>query len=168
MPFGIIGTVWSYKSLRDNGIRTPAKNRLVGQPHLRRGTHRAARRHRVWHRALRDTARWAGPRLWWWLLRRRRHLPWPHFSIIENRVAAPMFNLRLFKIRAFFMGSWRRPARPPLPAADCSSCSSSGSRASGCRLHGYSYSDTPLWAGISLLPLTIGFLAGRTDLGLLL
>ena len=25
VPFGIIGTVWSYKSLRDNGIRTPAK-----------------------------------------------------------------------------------------------------------------------------------------------
>jgi MFS family permease len=25
-------------------------------------------------------------------------------------------------------------------------------------LHGFSYSDTPLWAGISLLPLTIGFL----------
>ena len=25
-------------------------------------------------------------------------------------------------------------------------------------LHGYKYEDTPLWAGIYLLPLTIGFL----------
>ena len=25
-------------------------------------------------------------------------------------------------------------------------------------LHGYDYADTPLWAGIYLLPLTVGFL----------
>src|SRR5271156_5103115 len=25
-------------------------------------------------------------------------------------------------------------------------------------IHGYSFSDTPLWAGIAMLPLTIGFL----------
>ena len=28
-------------------------------------------------------------------------------------------------------------------------------------LHGYSYESTPLWAGIYLLPLTVGFLVVR-------
>ena len=79
------------------------------------------------------------------------------FFIIENMVEAPMINLRLFRIRAFFMGSgagflmavarggfqfmliiWLQGIWLPL--------------------HGYNYSDTPLWAGIFLLPLTVGFL----------
>ena len=33
-------------------------------------------------------------------------------------------------------------------------------------LHGYKYIDTPLWSGIYLLPLTVGFLDGRPALGL--
>jgi MFS family permease len=34
-------------------------------------------------------------------------------------------------------------------------------------LHGYDFSDTPLWAGIFLLPLTAGFLASGPVAGLL-
>ncbi len=34
-------------------------------------------------------------------------------------------------------------------------------------LHGYDYSDTPLWAGIFLLPLTAGFLAAGPVSGIL-
>jgi MFS family permease len=68
-----------------------------------------------------------------------------------------MFNLHLFKIRAFSMGS------------------SAGFLAATARgglqfmliiwlqgiwlpIHGYAYDATPLWAGIYLLPLTLGFL----------
>jgi MFS family permease len=34
-------------------------------------------------------------------------------------------------------------------------------------LHGYSFADTPLWAGIYMLPLTVGFLVVRPVSGIL-
>ena len=79
------------------------------------------------------------------------------FVVIEARVAEPMIQLALFKIRAFTAGSiagfiaavgrgglqfmlviWLQGIWLPL--------------------HGYSFTDTPLWAGIYMLPLTAGFL----------
>src|ERR1019366_2620183 len=76
---------------------------------------------------------------------------------------APMFNIQLFKIRAFFMGS----------AAGLLAAIARGGlqfmliiwlQGIWLPLHGYNYSETPLWAGIFLLPLTAGFLvAGPTS-----
>ncbi len=79
------------------------------------------------------------------------------FARVEMRSADPMFRLSLFRIRAFTTGSistlfsaigrgglmftmviWLQGIWLPL--------------------HGYNFSDTPLWAGIALLPLTGGFL----------
>ncbi|MFZ0769068.1 MAG: MFS transporter [Acidimicrobiales bacterium] len=79
------------------------------------------------------------------------------FSRIEVRSPDPMFRLSLFRIRAFTAGSistllaaigrgglmftmviWLQGIWLPL--------------------HGYNFSETPLWAGIALLPLTGGFL----------
>jgi MFS family permease len=79
------------------------------------------------------------------------------FSRIEIRSPDPMFRLSLFRIRAFSAGSistlmaavgrgglmftmviWLQGIWLPL--------------------HGYNFSNTPLWAGIALLPLTGGFL----------
>src|SRR5665811_895472 len=88
------------------------------------------------------------------------------FNVIEVRVEAPMFNIRLFKIKPFFAGSiagllaaiargglqfmliiWLQGVWLPL--------------------HGYDYSATPLWAGIYLLPLTVGFLVSGPVAGTL-
>ncbi|HEY1625828.1 MAG TPA: MFS transporter [Streptosporangiaceae bacterium] len=79
------------------------------------------------------------------------------FGFVETRVTEPLFRLSLFKIRAFAAGNlaslfvaigrggmqfmliiWLQGIWLPL--------------------HGYSFSQTPLWAGIYLVPLTIGFL----------
>ncbi|HEY5266104.1 MAG TPA: MFS transporter [Acidimicrobiales bacterium] len=79
------------------------------------------------------------------------------FARIEMKSPDPMFKLSLFKIRAFSTGSistllaavgrgglmftmviWLQGIWLPL--------------------HGYSFSNTPLWAGIALMPLTAGFL----------
>ncbi len=79
------------------------------------------------------------------------------FVAIELRVEAPMLDLTLFRIRAFGMGNlagllaaigrgglqfmliiWLQGIWLPL--------------------HGYSYESTPLWAGIYMLPITVGFL----------
>src|SRR6202789_4538111 len=79
------------------------------------------------------------------------------FCVIETRVADPMFRLALFKIRPFTAGNlasllaglgrgglmfiliiWLQGIYLPI--------------------HGYSFERTPLWAGIAMLPLTVGFL----------
>ena len=79
------------------------------------------------------------------------------FCLIETHIAEPMFRLGLFRIRAFAAGNL---------------ASLLGSIARGglqfmlvlwlagiwLPLHGYNFIDTPLWAGIYMLPLTAGFL----------
>src|SRR5262249_52314658 len=79
------------------------------------------------------------------------------FCVIEARVAEPMFRLALFKLRPFTAGNlasllagpgrgglmfvliiWVAGIYPPID--------------------GYGFSQTPLWAGIAMLPLTAGFL----------
>jgi MFS family permease len=79
------------------------------------------------------------------------------FCLIESRIAEPMFNLALFRIRAFAAGN----------AAGLFTAVSRGGlqfmliiwlQGIWLPLHGYDYADTPLWAGIFLLPLTLGFL----------
>ena len=156
VPFGIIGTVWGYHSLRDNGKRASATidwwgnltfavgltSILVGivygiQPYL--------------HHAM----GWTSPRVLAAFLIGVVFLV--AFFIIENRVESPMFNLRLFKVRAFSTGS---------AAGFLASISRGGLQfmliiwlqGIWLPLHGYAYSATPLWAGIYLLPLTTGFL----------
>jgi MFS family permease len=88
------------------------------------------------------------------------------FVVIERRVPDPMFNLSLFRIRAFTAGS-------------LSSLLASIGRGGlmfmliiwlqGIWLprHGYSFSQTPLWAGIFMLPLTAGFLIAGPVSGIL-
>jgi len=79
------------------------------------------------------------------------------FVLIEMHVAEPMFNLGLFRIRAFAAGNL---------AVLLSSIASGGMQfmlimwlqGIWLPLHGYSYAQTPLWAGIYMLPMTLGFL----------
>ena len=79
------------------------------------------------------------------------------FCVIETRVADPMFAMRLFRIRAFCAGNL---------AGLLASIARGGLQfmliiwlqGIWLPLHGYDYESTPLWAGIYLLPLTVGFL----------
>lgn len=156
VPFGVLGTVWAYHSLIDNGRRAKAKidwwgnitfaiglTSLLGaivygiQPY---GGHSMG---------------WTAPRVVGGLVTGVAFLAL--FLIIEMRVDSPMFNLRLFRIRAFAMGS----------AAGLLTAVARGGlqfmliiwlQGIWLPLHGYKYEVTPLWAGIYLLPLTIGFL----------
>jgi len=77
--------------------------------------------------------------------------------VIETRVAEPMFQLGLFKIRPFTAGNL---------ASLLSGLGRGGLmfiliiwlQGIYLPIHGYSFSRTPLWAGIAMLPLTVGFL----------
>src|SRR6185437_13721518 len=80
------------------------------------------------------------------------------FCYIETKVPEPMFRLSLFRIRPFTAGN---------VASLLSGLGRGGLMfiliiwLQGIYLpqHGYSFEDTPLWAGIAMLPLTVGFLA---------
>jgi MFS family permease len=79
------------------------------------------------------------------------------FCMIETRVEHPMFHLDLFKVRAFSMGNL---------ASLLAGLGRGGLMfiliiwLQGIWLprHGYSFESTPLWAGIFMLPMTVGFL----------
>ena len=156
VPFGVLGAIWSYLKLRELGIRQPASldwwgNVTFGagliavlagitygiQPY---GGH---------------TMGWTSPLVIGLIAGGIAVLA--IFCVIETRVAEPMFRLTLFKIRPFTAGNlasllaglgrgglmfiliiWLQGIYLPI--------------------HGYSFSQTPLWAGIAMLPLTVGFL----------
>jgi MFS family permease len=78
------------------------------------------------------------------------------FAAIERRVAEPLFQLRLFKIRAFTAGTLTGfTAR--LAQGGLQFVLIIWLQGIWLPLHGYDYSQTPFWAGIFLLPLTAGF-----------
>jgi MFS family permease len=156
VPVGVFGTVWAYCKLRDSGERQRGRIDWWGnitfalglgailvaitmglQPH---GSH---------------TTGWQSPAVLVLLIGGALLLA--VFVLIESRVAQPMIQLSLFRIRAFGAGS---------AATLCAALGQGGLQFTliiwlqgiWLPLHGYDYSDTPLWAGIFLLPLTAGFL----------
>jgi hypothetical protein len=80
------------------------------------------------------------------------------FVAIENRVSAPMVQLSLFRLRAFTFGNLAGLA-VSIGRGGMQFVLIIWLQGIWLPLHGYDYSDTPLWAGIFMLPLTAGFLA---------
>jgi MFS family permease len=156
VPFGVLGTIWSYLKLRELGIRRPAKldwwgnltfaagliSVLVGitygiQPY---GGH---------------TMGWTSPLVMTLIGGGLAVLI--AFCVIETRVPDPMFRLSLFRIRPFTAGNL---------ASLLSGLGRGGLmfiliiwlQGIYLPMHGYDFANTPLWAGIAMLPLTVGFL----------
>ncbi len=88
------------------------------------------------------------------------------FCFVELHVPEPMFRLQLFKIRAFTAG---------VTASFLAAISRGGLmfmliiwlQGIWLPLHGYSFSATPLWAGIAMIPLTVGMLIAGPVSGVL-
>jgi MFS family permease len=88
------------------------------------------------------------------------------FGVLETRVEQPMFRLSLFKIQAVWAGN---------VAALLNAIARGGLQfmliiwlqGIWLPLHGYSFESTPLWAGIYLLPLTVGFVVAGPVSGFL-
>ncbi|MCU1524961.1 MAG: transporter [Microbacteriaceae bacterium] len=156
VPFGILGTIWSYKSLHEVGARGTGKidwpgNIVfgVGLTALLAGITYGIQPYGG------SSTGWANP----WVLAGiiGGVVLLVAFVILELRVTDPMFNMHLFRIRAFVWGNF---------AGLLASIGRGGLQfmliiwlqGIWLPLHGYSYESTPLWAGIYLLPLTIGFL----------
>jgi MFS family permease len=156
VPFGLFGTVWAYLKLEDNGMRVRSRIDwwgnitfaigliavLVGitygiEPY---GGH---------------TMGWTSPFVLACLLGGVAILI--SFAIIETRVEAPMFKLPLFKIRAFSFGNIAT-LLAALARGGLMFILIIWLQGIWLPQHGYSFAQTPLWAGIYMLPLTAGFL----------
>jgi len=165
VPIGVFGTIWAYRSLREIATTRRAKIDWVGnimfavglsallvgitygiQPY---GGHATG---------------WANPWVLTGLIGGAVMLT--AFCVFETKIAEPMFQMALFKIRAFAAGN---------------AASLLGAIARGglqfmlviwlagiwLPLHGYDFAQTPLYAGIYMLPLTGGFLVAGPISGML-
>jgi len=157
VPFGIFGTVWAYRKLEDRSVRTPAHIDWWGNATFAAGLILILIG--ITYGLLpygHHTMGWSSPTVLAEIFGGLVLLV--VFSVIETRVAHPMFRLTLFRIRAFTAGN---------VASALASLSRGGLmfmliiwlQGIWLPLHGYSFSSTPLWAGIYMVPLTIGFLA---------
>ena len=157
IPLGVLGTIWAYRSLHDTGVRRHAKIDWWGNATFAVGLTSvlAAITYGIQPYGG-HTMGWTSPWVLFGLI--GGALVLVAFGIIESRVAEPMFPLKLFRNIAFTSGN----------AANLLASVARGGlqfmliiwlQGIWLPLHGYSYASTPLWAGIYLVPMTIGFLA---------
>ena len=156
VPFGIIGTIWGYISLIDNGKRVKATIDWWGNATFAVGLTSLLIAMVFGIQPYGNSSiGWSSPKVITGFALALVFLAL--FLWIELHTEHPMFNLHLFKIRAFNMGS---------NAGFLAAIARGGLQfmliiwlqGIWLPLHGYAYDATPLWAGIYLLPLTAGFL----------
>ncbi len=157
IPFGLLGTIWSYYKLKEMSIKAEkTKIDLLGNLTfvfgitllllgVTYGLMPYGNNPMGWSNPWVITSMIIGSAL---LIL---------FPFIENRVESPMFRLDLFKIRMFTYAN---------AAGLLSSLSRGGMmfmlilllQGIWLPLHGYSYQSTPFWAGIYMIPLTVGII----------
>ncbi|MFI9406415.1 MFS transporter [Nocardia sp. NPDC052316] len=157
VPIGVLGAFWSYRSLHEVGVRSAGKVDWAGtvtfglgltalltgitygiQPY---GGHATG---------------WSSP----WVLGSVLGgiVLLAVFCVVESKVADPMFHLGLFRNRAFGLGNFSN-LMVSIGRGGMQFMLIIWLQGIWLPLHGYDFESTPLWAGIYLLPLTVGFLA---------
>jgi MFS family permease len=156
VPVGIYGTAWAYWKLREVGERHRAKidwwgnvTFAVGLSAVLVGITYGIQPYG--HHAM----GWTSPMVL--TLTIGGVLLLAAFIVIERRVKAPMIALELFQIRAFSAGNLANFAIS-MARGGLQFMLVIWLQGIWLPLHGYSYSRTPFWAGIYMLPLTIGFM----------
>jgi MFS family permease len=156
VPIGLAGTVWSLRSLREMGVRTPGKLDWAGTVTFGVGLTVLLTGITYGIQPYRDsTTGWTNP----WVLGSIAAgvALLVVFCVVELRVAQPMVNIRLFRSASFGMGNL---------AGLMSSMGRGGLQfmliiwlqGIWLPLRGYDFESTPLWAAIYMLPITVGFL----------
>ncbi|KYH45545.1 MFS transporter [Branchiibius sp. NY16-3462-2] len=165
VPIGIAGTIWAYASLHELG--TTRRGKLDVPGNLTFGIGLTAILVAITY----GIQPYGGHLMGWtnpWVLLGLigGALLLVAFCIIESKSSDPMFSMSLFKIKAFSAGNL---------AGLLASIGRGGMQfmliiwlqGIWLPLHGYDYESTPLWAGIYLLPLTVGFLIAGPASGFL-
>ncbi|WTX19208.1 MFS transporter [Streptomyces sp. NBC_00005] len=156
VPVSITGTIWSYLSLRETSAGRPGRIDWLGNLTFAVGAGILLAGITYGIQPYGGSATgWGNPWVLTGLIGGATLLLL--FCYVETHVAEPMFNLALFKVRAFAAGNL---------AALLTAIARGGLQfmliiwlqGIWLPLHGYDYEDTPLWAGVFMLPLTLGFL----------
>jgi MFS family permease len=156
VPVGLFGTVWAFLKLEERGVRKLAHIDWWGNLTFAVGL--VGILYGITYGLLPyggHTMGWTSPKVIGAIVGGLVLLV--VFGVIETKVDQPMFRLSLFRIRAFSAGN---------AAAFLSALGRGGLMfilviwLQGIWLpqHGYDFAQTPLWAGIYMLPLTAGFL----------
>jgi MFS family permease len=165
VPVGIAGTIWAYINLREKGVRTPSRIDWLGNFVFAVGLISVLVGITYGIEPYGHSSMgWGNPAVLAAIFGGLAALGL--FAYIETKVMNPMFRLRLFRIRAFLAGDVAQLL--------------SGLGRGGLMFiliiwlqgiwlpeHGYSFAETPLWAGIYMLPLTGGFLCAGPISGML-
>src|SRR5271169_2615916 len=162
VPIGVFGTVWAYLKLEERSTPKPARVDWWGNLTFALGLILIMVSVTYGIRPYGGHATgWTSPKVL--ILLGAGVASLVAFALIERRVAEPMFRLPLFRIRAFTFGTL---------STFLSAVARGGLMfmliiwLQGIWLpqHGYDFTETPLWAGIYILPLTLGMLlAGPTS-----
>ena len=156
VPVGIFGTVWAYAKLRETAQRRPARIDWGGNFTFGAGLVAILVAITYGIQPYKNhTMGWTSPTVLTLLIGGVILLG--AFVVVERRATDPMFDMKLFGIRAFTAGN---------VASLLSSIGRGGLQfmvviwlqGIWLPLHGYSFERTPLWAGIYMLPITVGFL----------
>ncbi|UNB51804.1 MFS transporter [Mycolicibacterium sp. YH-1] len=156
VPIGIVGTIWSYRSLKELGVRSTGRldwagtlSFGIGLTVLLIGITYGIQPYGA------SSTGWTSP----WVMGSIGFglAALVAFVFIELRVAAPMVDMRLFRSAAFGMGNL---------AGLMSSVGRGGLQfmliiwlqGIWLPLRGYEFESTPLWAAVYMLPVTVGFL----------
>ncbi|WP_103353687.1 MFS transporter [Amycolatopsis sp. CA-128772] len=165
VPFGVIGTVWAYLKLHDTGVRKHARMDWWGNITFAVGLIAVlvGITYGIQPYGSSPTG-WGSPFVLSCLIGGAAVLV--AFVIIETKVDNPLFRLSLFRIRSFTWGN----------VANLTASLGRGGLQfiliiwlQGIWLpqHGYTFEQTPLWAGIYMLPMTVGFLLAAPTSGIL-
>ena len=156
VPVGLVGTVWGYVALRELGERHRARvdwlgntTFAVGMVLIMIGLTYGIEPYRG------HTMGWTSPMVLGCVCTGVATMV--AFAIIERNATVPMFRLQLFKIRPFSAG---------ISASFLAALSRGGLmfmliiwlQGIWLPLHGMNFERTPLWAGVAMIPLTVGML----------
>lgn len=161
IPFAILGTVWSYWKMKDISFRASKTSLDIvgnllfvgGLTSLLIGVTYALMPYE--HDGITDAMGWNNP--WVMAALGIGIVLLVAFPFVESKVKNPMFKLEFFKIRAFAYGCL---------ASFTAAIARGGAmfmlilllQGIWLPLQGYRFEDTPLWAGIYMLPMTLGFM----------
>ncbi|WP_370972044.1 MFS transporter [Amycolatopsis sp. cg9] len=165
VPFGVIGTIWAYLKLHDTGVRKHARMDWWGNITFAVGLIAVliGITYGIQPYGSSPTG-WGSPFVLTCLIGGLAVLV--AFVVIETKVDNPLFRLSLFRIRSFTWGN----------IANLTASLGRGGLQfiliiwlQGIWLpqHGYTFEQTPLWAGIYMLPMTVGFLLAAPTSGIL-
>ncbi len=161
IPFAVLGTMWSYWKMKDISFRASKTSLDIvgnllfvgGLTSLLVGVTYGLMPYK--HDGITDAMGWSNPLVIAALGIGIVLLI--TFPFVESKVKNPMFKLEFFRIRAFAYGCL---------ASFTAAIARGGAmfmlilllQGIWLPLHGYRFEDTPLWAGIYMLPMTLGFM----------